>query len=133
VTRAFGFSGELIHNEQTVTTQLHDAATASHFRGGHGLRALAENGFPRVSGKEILTSRKKYNTEGGAHPDVWKQFHKPWPWLQSKRLKTRVKMRYKRKASMSGHFHIRCSNARTLERTMSITFLLLIESSFTNQ
>ena len=57
-----------------------------------------------------------------AYPAVWKQFHSPWPWLQSSLLNTRLKIRYSLRVSTSADFQILCSTARTFERTISITY-----------
>lgn len=58
-----------------------------------------------------------------AYPVLEKQFHRPWPWLHSNRLKTRLKSRYRWRLSTSGSFQIRCSAERTLVRTISNTWV----------
>ena len=51
-----------------------------------------------------------------------KQFHKPCPWLQCILLNRRLKRRMRRSESTSLVLHTRCMTARTLPRTMSITW-----------
>lgn len=58
-----------------------------------------------------------------AYPVLEKQFHRPWPWLQSSRLKTRLKSRYRWRLSTSGSLQIRCSADRTFVRTISNTWV----------
>lgn len=57
-----------------------------------------------------------------AYPVLEKQFHRPCPWLQRSRLKTRLKSRYRWRLSTSGSLQIRCSTERTFVRTMSNTW-----------
>lgn len=57
------------------------------------------------------------------YPVLEKQFHRPCPWLQSSRLKTRLKSRYRWRLSTSGSLQIRCSTERTFVRTMSSTWV----------
>lgn len=56
-----------------------------------------------------------------AYPLLEKQLHRPWPWLHSSRLKTRLNRRYRWRLSTSGSLQIRCSAERTLVRTISNT------------
>lgn len=58
-----------------------------------------------------------------AYPVLEKQFHRPWPWLQRSRLKTRLKSRYRWRLSTSGSLQIRCSADRTFVRTISRTWV----------
>lgn len=60
-------------------------------------------------------------TRLSAYPVLEKQFHRPWPWLHSSRLKTRLKSRYRWRLSTSVSLQIRCSAERTLVRTISNT------------
>ena len=48
----FSIGSKLIHNQQTVSTQLHYSPTAAHLRGTYNITTLTEDRLPRVPGNK---------------------------------------------------------------------------------